>query len=252
MMAARFGWAKYEFRGQFADWRSAEEFLRDRGPTGYDNSVTASKYVAAAMASLAASIGPPLPQVRQLASALQDAVAAAALPGRVRVLDFGGAAGGEFIALCQHSSRFKDFQWTVVELSKLAVLAKREISPRVPGLRFVSRLVDAGPFDLLYTSGALQYVAHWQAELSDLLAHEPACIVCTRVPIYHERSFVTCQNAGETRYPAWVWSRADFVSPIELAGYRLVSEFYVPQDRLILEGKTLIDKFSGFIFVRQS
>lgn len=93
-------------------------------------------------------------------------------PGRLRVLEFGGAAGGAFFVARHHLPKELELNWHVVETSAMARGAG--IAFGSDELSFGDSLdcVDGTP-DLVYSSGTLQCVPdpfHSLARLSELQA----------------------------------------------------------------------------------
>jgi putative methyltransferase (TIGR04325 family) len=113
-------------------------------------------------------------------------VGAVASSGSLKVLDFGGGGGYHyFIAKKFLGEKFR-FDWRIVETKSLVEIASQVIAD--DELKFFTNIENAGMtnLDLVFTSGALQYMPDPLKTLSDLLALNSRYIFITRTPLSAE------------------------------------------------------------------
>jgi putative methyltransferase (TIGR04325 family) len=188
---------------------------------GYD-----SDLVAAVVAAKTARLS----DVIHLQSAARTFTALALAPDAKAVLDFGGAAG--------YHHRIAEtvrpgIEWHVVETPAMT----RHAGPR-QGLHFHDAIPEMTP-DLVFTSGALQYVPDPLATLNDLLALDPAHVFVTRLEVGQRRVEVQESRLSENgpgplpagftdrtiRYPVTVLPWNDYETVLTGRGYTVLHRF---------------------------
>ena len=171
----------------------------------------------------------------------------------VSVLDIGGSVGNLFYSY----SRFLQFPpemiWTVVELPE-AIAAGSRIAEekKETRLRFVERVEDCRPVDVVVISGALHYFEQLPLELTQGLRRQPRHIFINRTPVIDGPSAITIQDHEHyfAISPARVLSREVLLRAMSEAGYELVDEWRAPELRLLipLHPEASVAAYSGFYF----
>lgn len=178
--------------------------------------------------------------IRQLA-ALQHAWLELGQPAQLRVLDFGGALGSHFHALEPYWPWCR-LLWTVCETTAVATAGAAEFDcdrPNGTTLRFTDQaaeIVNAG-IDVVFASGSLQYLEHWQLMLQ--LFRAAPWLLLDRVPLIdHPSDLIAIQvvpaSYTDTRYPGWKFSAPTWLPRLRQAGFNPVLQWLVPEDRWII------------------
>ncbi|WP_409602001.1 methyltransferase, TIGR04325 family [Brevundimonas sp.] len=197
--------------------------------------------------------------------AVTTAVTATKAVGRpLRVLDFGGAFGTAY-HMVRHALP-GDYQWAVVETPTFARLGVTEDHP---GLRLFDSIDDAvawlGDVDLLYSSGAIQYLPDPLGTLDRLLEVRPACTAWLRTAFSTESEVVVLQSSrladngpgplpaqfkdAEVHYPRTYLPLAAFLQRFQ-PRYRLIIEYGDGTPTLTVGGQNLVVG-QNYLFVRQ-
>lgn len=175
-------------------------------------------------------------------------VAALAVAGDDRVLDFGGAAGLHYRIACDAFPN-RQFRWAVVE-TPLMVSKARRLEDK--GLRFFTTVMEArewlGGVDLLHSVGALQYTSEPEQTLAELVGIGAPLMLWAKLDLGEtcetvmQRSLLSENGPGrelptgvedaEVFYPLTRMRRADFTGAH--SGYRAVWR----------------DEWSAFLFAR--
>lgn len=114
---------------------------------------------------------------------------------KLKVIDFGGASGYHYFLAKKFFNNQLSFDWRVVETPKLATLS-RQIQTNE--LQFFDELEDAckDSFkpDLVFSSGALQFIPKLDKLLSDLSNLQAKIYYITRIPVADiDKSIITMQ-----------------------------------------------------------
>jgi len=138
----------------------------------------------------------------------------------LRVLDFGGGAGIDFVHLTRVCPRLPALDYVVVEDAGICAAARR-LHAAEPRLSFVDDLAAArGPFDIVHMSAALQYVDPWREVLTTLCAHAPQRLFISNSFVGDFSTFATGQvNHPGSTIPCWFFSRAEIVGHCRSLGY---------------------------------
>lgn len=145
--------------------------------------------------------GPQIPYHVSEPGFLMLTAALAAHCGPARILDFGGGAGHAGIMLRATMPRQVQ-RYTVVELPKFVEVA---CGAEIPGIEFVSSAPTNEPFDIVFSSGALQYTVDPLSQLESLVSIGAQYMVLTRnffapAPRYFEQ-LAPLFNHGEGPIP---------------------------------------------------
>lgn len=212
------------FRGDYATWREAR-----CDSAGYDESaildrvVTATRAVRDGRAAFERD-GVAFPTLHENYPLLYALFRiAAGNRNRLRVVDFGGALGSAFWQHRRALAALDTIEWRVVEQMHFVEAGRREFS--LGGLSFWPSLdaatADGAP-DLLFTSGALQYVeAPWRL-IEAIVALGAPYMLFERLPLWPEgRDRLTVEQVppeyGATSYPSWFLDEARFLATVEPA-----------------------------------
>jgi putative methyltransferase (TIGR04325 family) len=146
----------------------------------------------------------------------------AAMLGRpgLRVLDFGGAGGLDYVGLRAAGGDIAHY--CVVEQSGICQAARDAWAARTDGDRLVFR-EDMPPiserFDIVYAWSAIQYVPQPLELLAAFTVYQPRAILLVNHPVTHDHSFVRGQRGDGYSCPTHVLSLRDIETA--LPGYRL-------------------------------
>jgi putative methyltransferase (TIGR04325 family) len=213
------------FRGVFTSAEAAVATAPKTRPLGYDNPESAAMYPVRNRPD-----AHDYPAMFWLAKAF-DA-------GARTVFDVGGHVGLKWYAFRESVGFPPGLQWTVCDVP--AVIARgatlaREKAPDAP-LRFTAddRALDG--CDLLFASGALQYLPMTLPEWLGGLASPPRHIVLNTTALHPEREFFTLNSTGTAFCPYRVSREGALVGALERMGWRAV-------DRWANVGKTLVIPF---------
>jgi putative methyltransferase (TIGR04325 family) len=160
----------------------------------------------------------------------------------LRVLDLGGAYGAQYDAIAAVAGDCID-SYSIVE-SPAVVRGLADLSDDC--LKWVdtssSSLVDAiGHVDIAISSSTLQYLSQPMRMLGELVTTAPY-VLLDRLPLLeHPENFVMKQHTRyqgrPVTYPAWFFSRAEFMRTLHEAGVEVVFEWAVPEDSPFVRGR---------------
>lgn len=168
------------------------------------------------------------------------------------LVDVGGAVGIKFYAFRKALDYPEGLRWRVVDMP--AVVAEGERLARARGeqgmLSFSADLADVDGHEILFASGALQYLAQSLPEMLATMKARPRQIVINTTPIHEQRAFFTLNSIG-TAYCAYrVEARAAFIAGVEAQGYRLRDQWRNIGKRMPVIGQPeySVEHYSGFCF----
>ncbi len=176
--------------------------------------------------------------------------------GMRSIADIGGSVGIKYFAFSEFITFPDDMRWLVIDMPAVAARGREFAAARggPAALDFSSELLDIDGVDVLYASGALQYLP---GTLADMLAgcrKKPRRIVVNTTPIHETRSFFTLNSIG-TAYCAYrVQARAAFVDGVVAEGYALRQQWRnigKPLRMPFERGYSLTD-YAGFCFDAKS
>ena len=132
-----------------------------------------------------------------LRTCLALSLAQAGTAASFHVIDFGGACGAHYFLAQAWLGHRVDLRWHIVETTTMATMAARLEDGHV---KFYEDLGDAradlGRVDLVFSSGALPYMAQPYASLKQLTACGASRLFLTRIGLSTEsREFVTLQTS---------------------------------------------------------
>jgi len=113
---------------------------------------------------------------------------------------------------------------------------------------------DASGTDILFTSGALQYLDYSLPELLARLAEPPPHVLVNLMPMHPERDYFTLQNLTIAICPYRVASLPGFACEMDPLGYRVVDRWEIADGSL--QGPFMrdldVDAYHGFYFGRNA
>jgi len=124
--------------------------------------------------------------------------------GKIRILDFGGGGGLDYIYASKLSSRGDDLDYHVVDVPA-ACEAGRELAD-LPVTFHLDPPPDDQHFDVVYASNSIQYVEDYRALLAKFSGYGPKYILICKTSIHSGSQFVRAQTNIGGRTPAWVFS----------------------------------------------
>jgi putative methyltransferase (TIGR04325 family) len=140
----------------------------------------------------------------------------------VRVLDFGGSLGTEYLA-AKDSITIKDsIDFTIVENAAICERGNALFADD-GAIRFVSDMPDThDAFDIVHAGSSLQYVDDWQGLLKTFTEFRPYYIVLSDVLAGDNPSFVTVQRYYGRRIAVRFLNKLELTRYMEEIGYKLV------------------------------
>ena len=143
--------------------------------------------------------------------------------GKLRVLDFGGGMGTDYICLrsCLDAAVCVDYH--VVDGEQSCAYGD-ELFQGDRSISFHRRLPsDIGPVNLVYSSQALQYVDDFVSLLTSLAAYQAPYFMLVSVPVGEAPRFATAQiNFPDTCVPYWFFNRTEMLDLMDHLGYRRI------------------------------
>ena len=114
----------------------------------------------------------------------------------ITILDFGGACGAHYFETVNLFNNNYNVKWIVVETSEMVKSAKNH-GIEDGNLVFIDNMEKINEFiDLIYCSGALQYVSNWKLFLNNLIDIKAKYILFNRMMFNeNDRTFITIQKS---------------------------------------------------------
>jgi putative methyltransferase (TIGR04325 family) len=167
---------------------------------------------------------------------------------KISVLDWGGALGHYYVLARR---LFSDVELDYHCREAPAVCAEgRRVLPEAT-FHESDACLDR-TYDLVLSSGSLQYAEEWQDFVGKLATAARDWVYITRIPMARlHPSFVVLQRAYAygyaTEYRGWVFNHDEFVGAAERAGLRLEREFVLGAS-MPIEGAPDTAQSGGFLF----
>ncbi len=154
--------------------------------------------------------------------------------GGRRVFDLGGHLGLAYYSYHRYIAYPADLVWRVHDLPRVMAAGKtlaQELD-HAGSLQFAETPSGGDGFDLLISSGALQYLQYRLPDLIDRLDHPPRHVLFNLTPLHAEKSFFTLQNLGIAICPYRVESQDRLIQDMEARGYRLRDHWRLDERQL--------------------
>jgi len=142
--------------------------------------------------------------------------------------------------------------WRVIDMPAVAQRGRDFAAARgaAGALQFSSEIGDVDGMQVLYASGALQYLPQTLAEILAGLARKPRRIIVNTTPIHATKSFFTLNSIGTAFCAYRVQSHREFVGAVTAQGYELRHEWrnIGKPLRLPFEPGYGLEDYTGFCF----
>jgi putative methyltransferase (TIGR04325 family) len=143
---------------------------------------------------------------------------AAAIGEKVRILDFGGSGGIDYLGLLRAAR--VEATYCVVETPALCAVG-RKLWPDDERISFREDMPPASErFGIVYACSAIQYVADPIALMSQFAQYQPRVILVVYTP-FAGHGFVRGQATAAGNLPSWVISLPETEAAMARVGYRL-------------------------------
>jgi putative methyltransferase (TIGR04325 family) len=227
-------------RGVFRTFQQARAAIPSGKMIGYDNPDTSTLYVdrldfvKPSDYAIFYWLGPLLTEFRS-------------------VFDFGGNVGWSYYAFQKYLRYFPELTWMICDLPAVVEAGRSlAVERNASHLTFTKELRHAERFDVLLTSGTLQYV---EQELPDLLAplsHKPRHLLINRVPLSDRPTYFTVQDIGPARCPYRISNQAEFLGSLQRLGYALIDAWRCPESscRILFHPARNLHHYTGMYLRR--
>lgn len=174
--------------------------------------------------------------------------------GERRVFDLGGHIGISYYGFRRYIDYPANLQWLVHDLPAMARAGRAHALLHDPEQRlaFCDRPEEADGCDVLFTSGALQYLDYTLPELLQRLERAPSHVLVNLTPMHPDRSYFTLQNIRIAICPYRVTAVPEFIAGMEALGYALVDHWQSLERsfRIPFRHGHDVDSYHGFYFAR--
>lgn len=172
------------------------------------------------------------------------------------LVDVGGSIGIKYYAFAEHMPYPSNLCWRVIDMPAVAARGREYAVERgsPPGLEFSSDLAAIDGVDVVFASGALQYLPDTLAEMLARCSRKPSRLVINTTPIHDSRSYFTLNSVGTAFCAYRVQARAAFVEGLVAQGYVLRHQWrnIGKPLRLPFEPGCSLSDYAGFCFDRVS
>lgn len=174
--------------------------------------------------------------------------------GQHRLFDLGGHIGVKYYAFQRYLNYPQALRWVVHDVPAVLAHGRQFASEHDPERRldFSTCPDDASGYDVLLTTGALQYLDYTLAELIARLPQRPQHVLVNLTPMHPERSYFTLQHIGIAICPYRVSAVPEFVDAMNKLGYTTVDRWATHERnlRVPFRPECDIDSYHGFYFRR--
>ena len=141
----------------------------------------------------------------------------------LRIIDFGGNLGKEYISILGSSNiKRENIEYTVVENKEVCKLGNK-LFKNDKQIKFLSNLPKAPEqVDIINIGSTLQYIENWQSLFKEFVAFNPSYIMFTDLQAGNIPTYVTVQNYYDSKMPVWYFNISDIISELKKEGFRLV------------------------------
>lgn len=210
------------FRGVYASFDEAQRSAPSSKPVGYDNPGPAAMY-RHILERMELSDYPVLFWLDR------------ALRGARRLFDLGGHVGLRYYGFRSRLAFPDDFVWQVMDVPAV-VKAGRELAAErgAKQLAFTERREELEGADILYTTGALQYLDEPLHEILARLRRRPPHVLVNQTPMHDAPACYTLQSIGTAFCPYRIEDRGALISGMEALGYERVDGWTCPEKILAI------------------
>lgn len=165
-----------------------------------------------------------LPRLRRAHSLMPLVVTMLARERRAEplsILDFGGAAGVDFVNLLAALGPQVNVRYHVVDFPKVCAVGRDHWRDE-PRISFSDALPPTAGFDLVYCWSSIQYLADPMGLLAQFASYRPAAILLAGSPFTSGDAFVRAQVNQSVPFPQWVLSLPKVEQHMRECGYDMV------------------------------
>ena len=152
-----------------------------------------------------------------------------------RIFDYGGNVGISFYSFRKYLDYPPNLDWTVCEVPAVVENGKKLAREQGhPELKFTSDFADADGTEILFASGAVQFI---ETPLHVNLARlkvKPRHIIINRLPLRDGPHVVTLQSIGSAFCPNHIFNATEFIESITALGYELIDRWRNPDFAYII------------------
>ncbi|HUH91440.1 MAG TPA: methyltransferase, TIGR04325 family [Lysobacter sp.] len=172
--------------------------------------------------------------------------------GARTLFDLGGHIGVSYYAMGRLIHYPPGLRWVVHDVPRVMEAGREWAIDNDPAgkLEFADRPEASAGFDILFSSGALQYLDYALPSLLHRTPDPPVHVLINMVPMHPERSYFTIQNFGVVTTPYRISSATQFVEAMQALGYDVVDkwETFERHVRIPFRPDCDIDRYYGFYF----
>ncbi|MGV8940247.1 MAG: methyltransferase, TIGR04325 family [Lysobacter sp.] len=172
--------------------------------------------------------------------------------GARTLFDLGGHIGVSYYAMGRLILYPPGLRWVVHDVPRVMQAGREWAVEHDPAgtLEFTDRPEASAGFDILFSSGALQYLDYDLPSLLQRTPNPPAHVLINMVPMHSERSYFTIQNFGVVTSPYRISSAPGFVEAMRKLGYEVVDKWETLERhvRIPFRAEWDIDRYYGFYF----
>ena len=232
--------------GYFGDYPTFAAAMAECKTGGYSDASIVEKVSEQTRELRQRSNGASAPDLdaRVLQNLAATLAAIAEAPSAARsVLDFGGGLGIHYFQLRRYLGERSPLRWVVCETIPMAAEGTKNFASGE--LQFITTLDEAaGPFDVVISSGAIQYVPD-PTETLGKYATLSSHVLFNRLPLIEgDRDRLTIQKIDPRIYagsmPMWFFSKQRWLAKLDELGFDITMRWQVPQDLLVLDGQPII------------
>lgn len=225
------------FFGVYPSWEEALAASGEYGVVGYDNEGSAVLYDQRLRVD-----DHDYPALHWLNRSLQD--------GLRGVFDVGGAIGIKFIAFRESLDCFPDLVWRVYDVPAMVAHGRELAAARgyVPRLQFTDSFHEGEGLEILFVSGALQYLPHTLSELLSTYKQLPRRVIINTTPVHPDYEFFTVNSIGTAFCPYRIQTQRSLIRRLSALGYRLRESWINPGKALRIPCRPdlELDHYSGY------
>jgi putative methyltransferase (TIGR04325 family) len=141
--------------------------------------------------------------------------------GPFQILDFGGAAGVDFVNLMSAVHLPTDVRYHVVDLPKVCAVGRTKWQQDAR-ISFDDTLPASAQFDLVYSWSSIHYLPDPLQLLGQFASYSPTAILLAGSPFTSGQAFVRAQVNQSVQFPQWVLSLLEVERRMRECGYALV------------------------------
>lgn len=156
--------------------------------------------------------------------------------GATRVVDLGGHVGVSYYAYDRYLTYPRELSWQVIDVPAVAQAGRTLAATRDTrrALGFARDFGDAGPFDVLFTAGCVQYLEPTLAESLAAMPARPQWVFVNLLPLHEHRTYWTVQSIGEAFCPYRIERRSAFFDAMTALGYELCDTWVNPEKSCVV------------------